>query len=473
MPRYCFVKIICLFSKYNSHLKQLSFFYRRDIITITENYTCIQFDMELISAIATAAGKSGVAIVRMSGDGALPVAKKMFSKTVEWTPNMLCAGEIDCGSFRDFGMCVYFRAPRSFTGEDVVEFHCHGGSEIAQGILERTYMLGARPAGRGEFTKRAFLNGKLSLSAAEGMVDMINAESEAEVRAGYSLYGEKLTNDGKSLSALLLECLAGIDADLDYPEEDLAAETSEETLSRLLRIDKALKALLSQYRAGKKLKSGVSVVLCGAPNAGKSTLFNALLGYDRAIVSRIAGTTRDVVEGCIEINGVNFRILDTAGLHESEDIVERDGIERAEKAVRSADLILWLKERNEPPMDFPVGVPVLTVGAKCDILFQSGCDVSVSAVTGEGMEELRELIYGRGYGRENDGVYLLEKRHYDALVRAGESVERAIETVRSGAPAELYAEDVTRALNALGELSGETASETVINEIFDKFCVGK
>lgn len=428
--------------------------------------------MEPISAIATAKGKGGVAIVRVSGDGALSFAEKIFSKKVEWIPNMLYAGEIDCGAFHDFGMCVYFRAPKSFTGEDTVEFHCHGGNEIARGILEKTYSLGARPAERGEFTKRAFLNGKLSLSAAEGMVDMINAESEAEVRAGYTLYGEKLTNEGKRLSALLLECLAKIDADLDYPEEDLSAATGEETLSRLNEVNDALQSLLLQYRAGKKLKSGVSVVLCGAPNAGKSTLFNTLLGYDRAIVSQVAGTTRDVVEGSIEINGVNFRIFDTAGLHESQDIVERDGISRAEKAIRSADLILWLKE-GEAPVAFPVGAAVITVGAKSDIQRCDGCDVSVSAETGEGMNELRSLIYERGFGRENDGVYLLEERHYNALSEAKRDVDAAIGTVKKGLPAELYAEDITGALNALGRISGESASETVIGEIFEKFCVGK
>lgn len=429
--------------------------------------------MELISAIATAKGRGGVAIVRMSGDNALEVAKKMFTKKGDWTPNMLYAGEIDGGAFRDFGMCVYFRAPRSFTGEDSVEFHCHGGNEIARGVLEKTYALGARPARRGEFTKRAFLNGKLSLSAAEGMVDMINAESEAEVRAGYTLYGEKLSNESKELASLLRTCLAEIDADLDYPEEDLEAATGEETLRRLTEANAALDGLLKQYRAGKKLKSGVSVVLCGAPNAGKSTLFNALLGYDRAIVSPVAGTTRDVVEGTVEINGVSFRISDTAGLHESGDSIERDGISRAEKAIKSADLILWLKEEADSPVEFPVGVPVLTVGAKSDIRAAAECDIAVSAHTGEGVDALRELIYERGYGRENDGVYLLEERHYNALLKAKKGVEQAITTVEKGLPAELYAEDITLALNALGELSGESASETVINEIFEKFCVGK
>lgn len=429
--------------------------------------------MEPISAIATATGKGGVAIVRVSGDGVLEFAKRIFLKKEKWTPNMLYAGEIDCGAFRDFGMCVYFRAPKSFTGEDTVEFHCHGGSEIARGLLEKTYELGARPAERGEFTKRAFLNGKLSLSAAEGMADMINAESAAEVRAGYTLYGEKLTREGKRLSSLLLECLAKIDADLDYPEEDLSAETGEETLIRLNEADSALQSLLLQYRAGKKLKSGVSVVLCGAPNAGKSTLFNALLGYDRAIVSQIAGTTRDIVEGSLEINGVNFRIFDTAGLHESEDIVERDGISRAEKAIKSADLILWLKEGDEFPVKFPAGVAVIAVGAKSDVQRCGGCDVVISAKTGEGMDALRNIIYERGFGRENDGIYLLEERHYNALSEAKKGVESAIGAVKQSLPAELYAEDIAKALNALGLVSGENASEAVIDEIFEKFCVGK
>ena len=429
--------------------------------------------MDLISAIATAKGKGGVAIVRLSGDGALDIAKKMFSRKGEWTPNMMYAGEIDCGTFCDYGMCVYFRAPKSFTGEDSVEFHCHGGSEIARGVLERTFALGARSAERGEFTKRAFLNGKLSLSAAEGMVDMINAESEAEVRAGYTLYGEKLTGEAKRLSKLLLECLAQIDADLDYPEEDLELATGQEALARLSEVKSALVGLLAQYRAGKKLKTGVSVVLCGAPNAGKSTLFNALLGYDRAIVSEIAGTTRDVVEGTVEINGVNFRISDTAGLHESEDILERDGMSRAERAIKSADAIVWLKEENDLPLEFSQGSAVITVGAKCDLYRRTGCDIAVSAKTGEGLDRLRQLIYERGYGSENDGVYLMEERHYNALLQAQEGVLAAIGAIEQHLPAELYAQDVTHALNALGRLSGESASEAVIAEIFEKFCVGK
>ncbi len=428
--------------------------------------------MDVISAIATPKGRGGVAIVRLSGDGSLDIARRMFSRKGSFEANVMYPGEIDCGVFRDYGLCVYFRAPKSFTGEDIVEFHCHGGSEIAAGVLKQTLSLGARLAERGEFTKRAFLNGKLSLSAAEGMADMINASSAAEVRAGYRLYGEQLSQEGKRLSGLLKECLARIDADLDYPEEDLDISTGAESEKQLEEVRGALKALLKQYRAGRKLKSGVSVVICGKPNAGKSTLLNALLGYDRAIVSDEAGTTRDLVEGSLELHGVLFRLVDTAGLRESENKIEKDGIRRAQAAIGSADLILWLKEDCDPEVPFP-DVPVIKAGAKSDLKRQNDCDIVFSAKTGDGLDALRELIFERGYGLENDGVLLMEERHYRAAQNALSAVETALSAIGSGAPSELYAEDILRALEALASLSGENASESVIQEIFDKFCVGK
>ncbi len=440
----------------------LRFFNLRNLVFIME---------QVIAAIATPQGRGGVSVVRLSGEGALPLARKMFSKTGEFIPNTLYVGDIDCGAFRDRGMCVWFRAPKSFTGEDVVEFHCHGGVEITRGVLDRALSLGARLAERGEFTKRAFLNGKLSLSAAEGMADMIDAESQAQVRAGYSLYTERLTNEGKRLQSLLTTCLAGIDADLDYPEEDLQADTAAEVLQKLQEVKGALQALLKQYRAGRKIKSGVTAVFCGKPNAGKSSLFNALLGCDRSIVTEIPGTTRDTVEGAIEINGVRFNLIDTAGLREGTDVVEREGIRRAELAVKNADLILWLKGDGEEEA-FPPETPVITVGAKSDLVKREGCDVCVSSVTGEGIGALKELMYERGFGRESD-VFVLEERHYRAAEEACGAVEKAEDAVKSGLPAELYAEEVHAAWVALGAFSGETASEAVISEIFDKFCVGK
>lgn len=429
--------------------------------------------MELISAIATAQGAAGVAVIRVSGEGALDLAKKMFSRRGEFVPNMLYAGTIDCGEFSDYGLCVYFRAPRSFTGEDTVEFHCHGGTEIARGVLRRTVALGARLAERGEFTRRAFLNGKLSLSAAEGLADMISAESQAQARAGYLLYGEKLTEEGKRLQNVLKECLAGVDADVDYPEEDLSADTREAVAEKLRYTHDALEKLLLQYRAGRKIKSGVNVVICGRPNAGKSSLLNALTGSDRAIVSSVPGTTRDIVEATLEIGGVLFHLTDTAGLRVSSDEIEQEGVRRAEKAVKAADVVLYLEEEGSSLPALSEGAEVITVASKSDIRRREGCDVAVSSVTGEGLDALKELLYERGFGRENDGAFLLEERHYAAVKEADGAVCDALKAIGGGAPAELYAEDLKRAWTALGTLSGETASEEIVSEIFNKFCVGK
>lgn len=433
-------------------------------------------EMELISAVATASGAGGVAIVRVSGEGALALAQQMFSHKGEFEPNRLYPGKIDCGPFSDYGMCVYFRAPRSFTGEDTVEFHCHGGTEIARGVWKRTIELGARAAERGEFTRRAFLNGKLSLSAAEGMAEMISAQSEAQVKAGFLLYGETLTREGKRLQTEIRECLAYADADVDYPEEDLSADARREVAVRLRKIKEALGGLLSQYRVGKKIRSGVNVVICGEPNAGKSSLLNALLGYERAIVSQIPGTTRDAVEGTLEIGGVLFRLTDTAGLRESQDALEQEGIRRAKNAIAAADVVVLVREGGAEGHDMPKlspGTALITISSKSDLVRSEKCDLCVSALTGEGIEALKELLYERGFGRENGEAYLLEERHYGAVREAAEAVDRALEGTEKGAFAELYAEDLRRAYVALGLLSGETATEEIIAEIFSKFCVGK
>ena len=444
-----------------------------------------------IAAIATAAGKGGVAIVRVSGKSPLAIAAKMFRpvgniKVEDFEPYKMYAGQIDGGSFTDFGLCVYFQAPKSYTGEDIIEFHCHGGVNIARGILKKTFSLGARSAEKGEFTRRAFLNGKLSLAAAEGIADMINAESDAEVRAGYNLYTKLLTDKVNAFQAELTTVLAKIDVTIDYPdeyEEDLEKETQE--IKRLLeRTAKKLNELALRYNTEKKIKSGVTVALCGKPNTGKSSLLNTLLGYEKAIVSSVAGTTRDAVEGTIEIEGRKFNLYDTAGVRESGDQIESIGIDRAEKIIRSADVAVFvadltqgLSEEDARVLEMLKGKPLVKVINKSDLLnddTDTDADALVSAHTGEGIARLKALLFEKAYGAQENlhEAFLIEQRHYNALTRANEAVNRAIGACGNEA-LEIVALGVKETWDVLGEITGETATETIIGEIFSKFCVGK
>ena len=442
---------------------------------------------DIISAVSTASGVGGVAIIRMSGDGCLELAGKMFApsggkKVSGFSPNTMYAGLIDGDGFKDFGFCVYFKAPKTFTGEDVVEFHCHGGVSIARGILRRTFELGAKSAGRGEFTKRAFLNGKLSLSSAEGLIDMINGESEAEVRAGYMLYTERLKENADRLQAALTEILAGIDADIDFPEEDLEQTDLQNVGNAIGEIRNELSALCRTYAVGRKIRQGVNTVIAGRPNTGKSSVLNALLGADKAIVSATAGTTRDAVEGCLEIEGVRFNIYDTAGIRESENEIENIGIARARKLLDSADLILFVLDANEPFTEEDREI-YETVRTKTTIVIYNKSDLSegdevpadirVSARTGENIQELKKLMLERSMqGYDADAEYLIEQRHYFALCSALDAVNEALSAYRS-APLDLLGIDLKRAWDSLGEISGVTANEKIIDEIFAKFCVGK
>lgn len=431
---------------------------------------------ECISAVCTANGRGGVAIVRISGEGAQNLARRMFepsSKTQDFKPGYMYPGKISGEGFTDYGYMVYFAAPRSFTGEDVVEFHCHGGVQIARGILKKTFSLGARAAEGGEFTRRAFLNGKLSLSSAEGMIDMINAESLAMLRAGGMLYTEKLSREVRDLQNGLTDVLAAIAAEIDYPEEDSDGLDFEKIKKDISALGAKINNLLKSYACGKKIKSGVSVAICGKPNVGKSSLLNALLGYDKAIVSPEAGTTRDAVEGAAEIDGVMYNFTDTAGIRENAGEVEKIGIERAKKAVRSSDVAIFVTEGNDlPPEDY--GGKLITVFNKADVKTPFGkYDIALSALTGEGVDELKKLLSRVAVG-ENvlDGSFIVEERHYRALERAGEALNEASANI-DVLTCDLLAIDLREAWSALGEITGETANEEIINRVFSKFCVGK
>ncbi len=430
---------------------------------------------DCIAAIATANGAGGVAVIRISGENALKIAKKMFKAKVGFQPNRMYAGKIEGDGFTDYGFVVYFKAPASFTGEDVIELHCHGGVELSRGILKKALSLGARLADRGEFTKRAFLNGKLTLASAEGVADMINAESLALVRAGSMLYFEKLSLEVNKVQSKLKDVLAALSVEIDYPEEDELGDDLKGISENITEISGEIARLIKSYKTGKKVKNGVTVAICGKPNAGKSSLLNALLGYDKALVSSEAGTTRDAVEGETEFNGIKYNFIDTAGLREKAGTVESMGIERAKNIIATADIILSVYDKEgEVSLPEKVNGTVVKVFNKCDIFKPFGAyRAAVSAKTGEGLEELKKLIAATGAGEYSaDAAYVVEERHYAALLRAYESLVSAGNNIFS-VTADLTAVDLREAWEALGEITGETASEEIVNTIFSKFCVGK
>ena len=443
---------------------------------------------EIISAIGTANGVGGVAIIRISGKGSLELLKKMFRpikksvKVEDFEPYKLYVGEIDCGDFTDFGMAVYFKAPNSYTGEDMVEIHSHGGIQIQRGVLKKTVELGALPATKGEFTKRAFLNGKLSLSSAEGLIDMINGESVASVKAGYGLYREKLFNTIDKMQSQITYALAEIGADIDYPEEDLedlALDTLKDTLSKTRQ---TLSGLISGYDKGSKIKNGVKVAIVGKPNTGKSSLLNALLNYDKAIVSSIEGTTRDIVEGSIEINGVTFDFYDTAGIRTSSDEIENMGIERSKKIIKSADVCVvvfdganGLTQDDKEIYSKVENLNHIKVYNKNDLGACNSGGISISAKTGDGIEMLKSELFNKAFsgGIDGNAQLITEERHLKALEKARDYVDASIIGIEDGVPLDIVAEDVKAVWDALGEITGKTATEDIIDEIFSKFCVGK
>ena len=442
-------------------------------------------DSQCIAAISTAAGTGGVAIIRLSGSGALEIAGKVFSpagkrEVKDFRPRYMYAGSIAAaGGITDFGLCVYFRAPHSFTGEDVVELHCHGGAELSRAVLKKVLQSGARTATAGEFTMRAFLNGKLSLAAAEGLADMINGQSSAEVRAGSLLYAGRLTQRAEEIQAGLTDILAMTGADVDYPEEDIERTELSDIAARLKELKGDIDALAATYEGGKKIKNGVAVAICGRPNAGKSSLLNALLGYDKAIVSSAAGTTRDVVEGELELEGVRFNFFDTAGIREQAGEIEKLGIVRAKQALAAADLALVVYEGafgdEEKRLVTQCSCPVIKVRNKRDLGDVPGGDedIFVSALSGEGMEELKKLLVNTALPQSAlEGAFLIEERHYAALKRASESLRSACDAV-GAFPVDIVSVDIRSAWDALGEITGETATEEIVDTIFSKFCVGK
>ena len=437
--------------------------------------------MDTIAAISTPVGEGAIGIVRMSGEQALCLALRFFnspriSSIEDVVPNDLRLGTFSDGAIKEKCMMVYFRAPHSYTGEDMVEFHLHGGAFLVKKVLEDMLGAGARLASPGEFTKRAFYAGKLSLDEAEGVSAMISAESEAELRGAYSLMSGRFNEKIDALTEELTKVLSTMEAFLDYPEE--MAFEADDARERALSVRDQTKALLASFKEGKLVKGGVTVAIVGKTNVGKSSLLNAIVGHQRAIVTDVHGTTRDVVDETMIHKGVKLRFLDTAGLRETQDVVESIGIERSLSAARGADVVVYVAEANSAPDEDELALirsfskKVILVSNKVDVLGVSENGLNVSAKTGEGVPVLLDAIVRAAIGDYRAEDALTEERHADCLRRALKSLEDALSAWEM-ANAECVLLDLRESIGALSEISGKGATERVINDVFSRFCVGK
>ncbi len=433
--------------------------------------------MSIITGISTAIGSGAISIVRISGNGALELALRFFTckrMPVEPVPNMMYLGSFRGNGFMDKCMLVYFKAPRSYTGEDMVEFHLHGGVYLTQSVLRTLIENGAKLADRGEFTKRAFFNNKLSLDEAEGVLGIIEAESQAEITASYSLIKGKLSKKLEQVTEDLTNLIVFIEANIDFPEEMEDEEFRiPETIERVMN---SLYGLIKTSTQGRLVRNGISVAIAGKPNAGKSSLLNAFLREDRAIVTDIPGTTRDTISESLVHNGIRINLLDTAGIRESNDKVERIGVERSLKAIEGADVVIYLLAPEDDERDIELTKSakgkVIIVNSKKDLLLRDNGYPSISSKTNEGVEELLDLIAKEAGSQSQYGELLTLDRHIDAVNRAYEAMLSASNELNTTS-LDCLLIDLHTAYSALMEIDGGTATEQVINEIFSRFCVGK
>lgn len=442
---------------------------------------------DTIAAIATPPGRGGIGIVRVSGPATVTLARKLLG-TLPAPRHAAYMRFLDAaGAPIDEGLALFFPGPHSFTGEDVLELHGHGGPVIMDLLLQRVLELGARLARPGEFSERAFLNGKLDLAQAEAVADLIDSGSAAAARGAVrSLQGE-FSLRVEALVDGLIELRTWVEAAIDFPEEEIDFLDDARIGARLASLRKALAELLGSARQGALLRDGLRLVIAGRPNAGKSSLLNALAGYESAIVTDVAGTTRDVLREHIEIDGLPVHVVDTAGLHESSDPVEQEGIRRAWREIEGADHILLLAdaergfgaEEQVIAQRLPEGIPLSRVLNKIDLSDEPagvGSDgvLRISATRGLGLADLREHLKAAiGYQAPGEGSFVARRRHLEALRRAGTALERGTEALETQRAGELLAEDLRAAQEALGEITGAFTSEDLLGRIFASFCIGK
>ena len=459
---------------------------------------------DTIVAVSTPRGKGGVALLRISGEDAVAIAERVFRPKngkllAQITPRVATYGAILApetdGEWLtvDDGLATVFRAPASFTGEDTVEIACHGGMLLTETVLSAILAAGARPAEAGEFTRRAFLNGKIGLSAAEALGNILEASTREQLTLAHSGMQGRVEGRCGEIYSALCSVLASIYAKIDYPDEDLADMSREEIIAALEGAEHDLAALAKTYQTGHAIAEGIPTVICGRPNVGKSSLYNRIVGRDAAIVTEIEGTTRDVLSETAALGRVTLRLFDTAGLHETDDPVERIGIERAQKALDEAELVLAVFDGSMPITDEDrriteqlkgVGAVLVAVVNKSD---RAAVDsdfytthfahvVSICAKTGDGMSDLTALIerlfVDGTIDCRRDAVLTSARQHASAFA-ALRAVRRALQVLREGYPIDLCCTDAEAAMAALSELDGRAVSEDIVSEIFSHFCVGK
>ena len=451
---------------------------------------------EVIAAISTGLCVSAIGIIRLTGNGCAKIAGSVFTLnngcSLEDAPNrklMLGTLKDKQGRIIDQCMAVFTRGPHSYTGEDTVEFHCHGSPAVLSAGLEALYLAGARPAKRGEFTKRAVLNGQLGLTQAEAVIDLIEADTADAAANAAGQVGGRLQKKLAPIYNDLRDICTHFHAVLDYPDEDIEDFGLQNYSTTLRSTAKELYALLQTYGQGKILRQGVAAAIVGKPNVGKSSLLNALAGYERVIVTEIAGTTRDTVEETVMLGSTRLRLIDTAGIRDTEDKIEAMGVERSKKEAENADLVIFVCDGSEPLtnedrevidicLDMPNTIALINksdLGAKVqpsDLPFST--IIPICAKTGEGLTQLADVVDMMFAGNTPcDGSILTNARQYDAIRRAYESMEQAIRGLQLGLTPDAVLTDVETAMEAMGEVTGATVREDITARIFERFCVGK
>jgi tRNA modification GTPase len=443
--------------------------------------------IDTIAAISTAFGEGAIAVLRLSGPRAIEIADTVFRGKGALRDATVRAAQFgalyDDGQKLDDVLATVFRAPASYTGEDIVEIGCHGGVLVTRRVLEALLRNGARAAEPGEFTQRAFLNGKMDLTQAEAVMDLISAQTDLALRAANEQLEGRLGDRIRDLRAALLELLAHVEAYIDFPDEDIDPETGAALRGRIDQARTDVQKLLDTAAQGRVLREGVRTVIYGAPNVGKSSVLNRLLGYERAIVSARPGTTRDVIEEVINLRGIPLRLIDTAGVRESTDEVEREGIERTRRALDRADLVLQVADAHEPKdsgTGFSDSSRTVAVLNKIDLgedKSWSGTEaVRVSCKTGDGFESLADEIEVRVFGggaAHRDWTVAINARHQSCLERAQGFLQAARDAFDQKLSAEFIAEELRAALDAIGEVAGKADIEELLDVIFGRFCIGK